>query len=110
MKNDNIKLVDAKSLKTLEQYAASLCFGIISLKSLELYHLQAITKGMLKDDEIENINTISFEIGRLIELYQHQFANVMDRSEYTETDIQECLQGFYGEPIKRRKKKNTPVD
>ena len=99
------KLVDASSLKTLEQYAASLCFGIISLRSLELYHIQAAKEGLLKEDEQELITTIAFEIGRLVELYKCQFTNVMDRSEFTETDIQESLQGFYGAKPKTRKKK-----
>lgn len=83
----DIQFVDSKDVKTLEQYAASLLSGMISLKTLESFHLVAFKKGLLDEDEQETGKTICWEIQRLLSLYQNQINHVLDRTNLDEKDI-----------------------
>lgn len=82
-----IQFVDAKQMKTLEHYAASLLSGMISLRTLSTFHLAAFNKGLLDEDESETGKTLCWEIQRLLALYQTQINHVLDRTELNEKDI-----------------------
>jgi len=70
--------VDSKNLKTLEQYAIALVSGMISLKTLENYHIRANEIGILTEDLICRANTIVWDIRRDIKLYRDQLESVLE--------------------------------
>lgn len=82
-----IKFVNAKDVKTIEEYGASLLTSLISLKTLELYQVEAFKKGILDQDETETSKSICWEIQRLISLYKAQIQHVLDRTEIKEDEI-----------------------
>lgn len=82
-----IELVSANKLKTLEEYGASLLSGIISLKTLEAFHIHAFKKGLLDEDEQETGKTICWELQRLITLYRTQIDHILDRTELNEQAV-----------------------
>lgn len=86
--------VHAKDMKTLEQYGASLISSLISLKTLESFHLQAFSKGLLDEDELETGKTICWELQRLILLYKTQIQNVLDRTALNSDQVMEDLKGM----------------
>lgn len=86
-----IQFVNAQDLQTIEEYAACLLSGMISLKTLEAYHINAFKKGILDEDEQENMKTICWELQRLLNLYQTQINHVLDRTNLSEKDILENL-------------------
>ncbi len=101
-----IKFVDSKNLTTLEEYGTSLLSAMISLKTLESFHLSAFRKGLLDEHEMETGKTICWEIQRLLSLYKTQVNHVLDRSELNEEDILTKLKALMPDikiPIKSNK-------
>lgn len=88
---NDIQFVNPAQMKTLEQYGAALLSGVYSLKTLEAFHVQAFSIGLLDADEEEAGKTICWEIKRLIELYKTQMQNVLDRTAIDENQIIESL-------------------
>lgn len=72
------------SVKSLEEYAVSLVTGMISLKTLENYHIAAVHAGILKDDQETLANAMVWDIRRNIQMYQRQLDSVL---EYLPTDF-----------------------
>lgn len=72
-----IKLVEAKNMKSLEDYLISLVTGLISIKTLESFHAQAINLGILKEDQECRGNTILWDCKRLQKLYMDQADSVL---------------------------------
>lgn len=101
-----IKFVNAEDLNSLEDYGAALLSSLISLKTLEAFHIAAFNKGLLDEDEAETGKTICWEIHRLIALYKTQIENVLDRTELNEEDILQSLKGMMPDVKIPRKKKN----
>ena len=101
-----IKFVNAEDLESLEQYGAALLSSLISLRTLEGFHLAAFSKGLLDEDEEETGKTICWEIQRLISLYKTQIENVLDRTELNEEDILKNLKSMMPD-IKLPKKRKT---
>lgn len=100
-----IRLVDAKDLETLEDYATSLLTGVASLKTLECYHLHAFNKGILEEDEIKLCESIRHDLERLMRLYITQMENILDRTNITQEDILNELRKIMPEiPIPRKRK------
>ena len=81
------QFVNPEQLENLEQYGAALLSSLISLKTLEGFHIAAFNKGLLDDDEAETGKTICWEIQRLIQLYKTQINNVLDRTELKEEEV-----------------------
>jgi hypothetical protein len=102
-----IKFVNAEDLSNLEEYAASLLSSIISLKTLEAFHIAAFNKGLLDEDEAETGKTIVWEIHRLINLYKTQIENVLDRTEINQEQIIEGLKSMMPNIKIPRKRKYT---
>jgi len=102
-----IKFVNAEDLNNLEEYAASLLSSIISLKTLEAFHISAFNKGLLDEDEAETGKTIVWEIHRLINLYKIQIENVLDRTEINQEQIIEGLKSMMPNIKIPRKRKYT---
>jgi len=103
-----LQLVDASKVDNIEEYATSMLAMTVTLKTLEAYHLTALKKGFLDDDEKECASTILWEIQRLMSLYQTQMKNVLDRSELNQELIIKMLHESYPEiqlPKKPRKRK-----
>ncbi len=101
--------VNAEDLVTLEQYGAALLSSVISLKTLEAFHIAAFNKGLLDEDEAETGKTIVWEIHRLISLYKTQIENVLDRTELDEKQVMSDLQAMIPSvkiPRKRNKKED----
>lgn len=106
----DIQFVNAEELTTLEQYGASLISAMISLKTLESFHLAAFKKGILDQDETETSTTICWEIQRLLSLYKKQIGNVLDRTELKEDDIIQNLRAMMPNVKIPRKRKNIKKD
>lgn len=73
-----IKLVEANKMKSLEDYLVALVTGMISLKTLEAFHIQAINLGILKEDQDCRINTILWDFKRLHKLYFDQAESILE--------------------------------
>jgi hypothetical protein len=102
-----IKFVNADELSSLEEYGASLLSSMISLRTLEGFHVAAFNKGLLDEDEQETGKTICWEIQRLMSLYKTQIENVLDRTDLKEEDILQSLKAMMPDvkiPRKRKKK------
>lgn len=107
-----IKFVNAEDLSSLEEYGAALLSSLISLKTLEAFHIAAFNKGLLDEDEAETGKTIVWEIHRLIALYKTQIENVLDRTELNEAQILQSLRSMMPNvkiPRKRKAMKNKDV-
>ena len=102
----DIQFVNAEELQTLEQYGASLLSSLISLKTLESFHIAAFNKGLLDEDEAETGKTICWEIQRLVALYKTQIENVLDRTELNEEQILQALRHMMPNVKIPRKKKD----
>lgn len=102
----NIQFVSAHEMKTLEHYGAALLSGMISLKTLEAFHVQAFSIGILDEDESEAGKTICWEIQRLLALYKNQIENVLDRTEIKEEEIMESLKSMMPEMKLPKRKYN----
>ena len=102
-----IKFVNAEDISTLEEYGAALLSSLISLKTLEAFHVAAFNKGILDQDEAETGKTIVWEIHRLIALYKTQIENVLDRTELKEEDILQSLKAMMPDIKIPRKRKNV---
>ncbi len=87
LKMKEVSFVNADELETLEQYGASLLSAMISLRTLESFHIAAFNKGLLDEDESETGKTICWEIHRLVALYKTQIEHVLDRTELKEEEI-----------------------
>ena len=72
------KYVDAKKMKTLEDYLIALVTGLISLRTLESFHVQAVDMGILKEDQMCRANTIVWDMKRMQKLYSDQAATILE--------------------------------
>jgi hypothetical protein len=111
----NAQFVNADELETLEQYGAALLSSMISLRTLEQFHIAAFTKGLLEEDEEECSKTICWEIRRLLALYKQQVENIMGRTQLDETNVINSLRALMPAvkvPRKRKKIKDndTKID
>lgn len=118
-----IKFVDANQMNTLEEYGAALLSSIISLRTLEQFHVAAYKKGLLDEDEVECSKTICWEIRRLVLLYKQQIENIMERTPLNEKIVIHNLKAMIpnikipkkkkdkdGSPTKRNRRKDRQVD
>lgn len=106
-----VKFVNAEDLSSLEEYGAALLSSMISLRTLEGFHIAAFNKGLLDEDEAETGKTICWEIHRLIALYKTQIENVLDRTELSEEKVLQSLRAMMPDikiPRKRKKKDDPP--
>ncbi len=74
----DLTYVDAKNLKNLEGYAVALTTGMLSLKTLENFHIRAIEIGILPEDLSCRCNTIVWDLRRMIKLYKDQLESVLE--------------------------------
>jgi hypothetical protein len=65
-------------MKSLEDYAISLVTGLLSLQTLHAFQKKAIDLGSLKDDQEQRINTILFDLIRLMKIYRDQTESVLE--------------------------------
>lgn len=73
-----LKFVDAKKMKSYEDYVAALVTGYISLKTLFSFHEEAIHLGILKEDQACRANTILWDFKRLMKLYIEQAHSILE--------------------------------
>ena len=102
----NVVFVDAENISSLEEYGASLLSAMVSLKTLEAFHISAFKKGLLDVDEAETGNTICWEIKRLLALYQTQINHVLDRTSLNEDQVLDSLKSMMPNFKIPRKSKN----
>lgn len=70
--------VDEKSLKSLEDYAIYLVSAMLTFKTLQNMQVRALEIGILPEDLSERVNTMVWDIRRLIKLYQEQTESVLE--------------------------------
>jgi len=102
-----VKFVNAEDLSTLEEYGAALLSSMISLRTLESFHIAAFNKGLLDDDEAETGKTICWEIHRLMALYKTQIENILDRTELSEEEVLKSLKSMIPDVKIPKKRKYT---
>jgi len=73
-----IKVVDSKDIKCLEDYATSMITALISLRTLEGYHIAAVKLGILKEDQDCRANTIIWDFIRLRKLLAEQLESALE--------------------------------
>lgn len=104
------QFVVAEQLETLEQYGAALLSSMISIRTLESFHIAAFTKGLLEEDEEETGKTICWELRRVMSLYKQQMEAIMERCEIDEKKVLDSLKMLMPDTkLKKRKKKNDDV-
>ncbi len=99
------QFVSAKDMKTLEEYGAALISSMISLKTLESFHIVAFDKGLLDEDEAETGKTMCWEIQRLLSLYKTQIEHILDRTELDQDQVLSNLKSLMPNVKIPRKKK-----
>lgn len=89
----DLTYVDAKNLKSLEHYAIALVSGILSLKTLEAFHIKAEDLGILQEDMSCRANTIVWDLRRNIKQYYDQLESVLELlpEDFTPESIIEAL-------------------
>jgi hypothetical protein len=108
-----VKFVNAEDLSTLEEYGAALLSSMISLRTLEGFHIAAFNKGLLDEDEAETGKTMCWEIQRLLALYKTQIENVLDRTDLSEEMVLKSLKAMMPDvkiPRKRKSAKKEKVE
>lgn len=101
------QFVNPEQLENLDQYGAALLSSLISLKTLEGFHIAAFNKGLLDEDEAETGKTICWEIQRLIQLYKTQINNVLDRTDLKEDEVINSLRKMMPNVKIPKKRKNA---
>lgn len=102
----NVKLVDARNLETIEQYGAALLASMRSLEAIKGFHMVALKIGILDDKEIMEANNILAQIDHLWILYRKQVENVVERTNLNEDAAIKELERLYPDIKIPRKKKN----
>ena len=102
----DIQFLDSDKIHTLEQYAASLLTSMISLRSLEQYHIVAMARGIVEEDEAETCKTICWELRRLMNLYLKQYNQIHDRAPIDEKEVMDKLKSIMPDIKKPRKRRN----
>lgn len=74
----DLTYVDIKKMNSLEHYAAALITGMLSLKTLENFHIRATELGIMPEDMMCNANTIVWDIRRLLKIYQNQIERCLE--------------------------------
>ena len=103
----DVQFVNSSEVKTIEQYGAALLVGLISLKTLGGFHVTALNRGLLDEDEMESAKTILWEIERLHNLYRVQMQHVLDRTNLSEDEVLASFRSTLPNvkvPRKRKKK------
>lgn len=103
---NHIQFVSAEQMSTLEHYGASLVSAMVTLRTLESFHIAAFNLGLLQDDEAEAGKTMCWEIRRLMSLYKTQMENILDRTEIDEEMVINSLRTMVPE-VKPPKKKRA---
>ena len=102
----NPQFVNAKDLKTLEQYGAALLSSMISIRTLEAFNIEAMKKGLLNEDELETAKTICWELQRLMALYKTQIGHITERTELDEKAVIATLTEMMKEKTPKPRKKS----
>ncbi len=106
-----VRFVNAQDLSCIEEYGAALLSSMISLRTLEGFHIAAFNKGLLDEDESETGKTICWEIQRLLSLYKTQLENILDRTQLNEEEVLLGLRAMMPTvKIPRKRKKKELVD
>ena len=73
-----LKIVEAKKMKSLEDYLIALVSGLISIQTLQSFHEQAVNIGILKEDQVCRANTIVWDLKRLYLIYFQQAESIRE--------------------------------
>lgn len=107
MKRTDMKFVNAADMENLEQYAAALLWGVISLQTLASFHIHAAKKGLLThQDEQEGVATLDWEIKRLIGLYKNQLEIIQERTPIDQAKMLRELSKVVPNAMKKKEYEN----
>ncbi len=70
--------IDEKSVKSLEDYATLLTTQLISLITLQKMNIHALEIGILKDDQSERVNTMIWDMNRLLKSTRDQLESCLE--------------------------------
>lgn len=84
-------IVNPDNLKTIEQYAAGLMTGLISLETIDKLQVTAYREGLLTEDEAELGKTICWEIRRLVGLHNQQLENILEHTPLTKEAVLDAI-------------------
>ena len=101
----DLQFLTADRMDSLEQYGASLLTGMISIRSLESFHITAMAKGFLDEDEDEACKTLCWEMRRLMKLYLNQYEKISSRCQINEDNVLDSLKSLMPQVKKPRKRK-----
>ena len=111
-----VEFVDPKDLETLDHYASSLLSSVYTLKTVQAFHLVALGKGILDNDETEIADAIVHMINKLMAVYVSQMKSVLDRTNISQQQIIDEFRKLFPEfeipqkhkNAKKNKKPKTP--
>lgn len=103
----DIQFVTADKIKTLEHYAASLISAMVTLRTLESFHIAAYNVGLLDEGEAETGQAMLWDLQRLQKLYRTQMDNILERVDISEQQIIDSLAKLMPEIKTPRKKKSS---
>ena len=95
MDKENVVFVSVDEMSTIEHYAASLIFGVYSIKTLEAFHVKALKLGLLNEDEEESVKTICWEMKRLIALHKTQLDQITEKSGFNQEKAMEYFRKVF---------------
>lgn len=81
----------ASELRTPEDYVEALILGAGSLNTLRNYHIAAYKQGLLNEEEEATATSMTWEMARIIKLYQVQLEFLVERYQLDEKKILERL-------------------
>lgn len=103
--------VNTNEVKSLEQYAAALLTSMLSIKTLEAFHITAYNEGILDEDDAELSKTICWELRRLMGLYTQMINSVCEKvPDLEEEKLLQTLRtmaGIVAEPRPKRERTKT---
>ena len=94
--------IPADNIKSLEEYGACLITSMMSIRSMETYHIQAYEEGLFNTEEEELSKSICWELRRLMTLYTQLTEMIGERCEIDESTVLTALSTL----TRKRKKKS----
>jgi demethoxyubiquinone hydroxylase (CLK1/Coq7/Cat5 family) len=99
----DLTYINSKDLKSLEDYLISLVMALISIKSFNEYHLQAMKVGILDDELHTRAATIIWDFQRISSHYNEQIKSICDLLP-SDINLESILKEFQQKELKNARK------
>lgn len=73
-----MRKIEIDNLNTLEDYAGMVVVAMLTLQTYHDVHVRAYNAGILDEGMIENVQSMLWEIERLVQMYERQLQFILD--------------------------------